>query len=112
MISSSAGRSSFAALNAVVRPLIQAGLGSPLPVGLGVVVIETTGRVSGKVRRVPLVAVRVGNTVQVSTVRSNSQWLANLEASGESAVWLWGRRRRTIAMVTRRQISTATLRLT
>lgn len=94
----------------MARPWIQAGVGSPLPIGLGVVVVETTGRKSGKVRRVPLVAARLGNTIRVSTVRGNSQWLANLEASAESAVWLFGRRRPTIASVQRGPVSTVTLR--
>ena len=111
MSSSSASRSAFTSLNAFVRPLVQAGLGSPLPVGLGIVVVETTGRLTGKVRKVPLVAARRGNTVQVSTVSANSQWLANLEASAESAIWLFGRRCPTVASVTRGPLSTATLRL-
>lgn len=103
-------RSSFAALNAVARPWIQAGFGSPLPIGLGVVVVETTGRKSGLVRKVPLVAARFGETIRVSTVRPDSQWLANLESSPNSAVWMFGRRRAMVATVARGALSTVTLR--
>lgn len=64
-----------------------------MPVGLGLVVLETTGRRSGLTRSVPVVAVRAGKRVTVSTVRSDSQWLANLEADPAGAVWQRGVRR-------------------
>jgi F420H(2)-dependent quinone reductase len=89
----------FTAINAVVRPAVKKGIGSPLPIGIGWIVLEATGRKSGKVREVPLLAARVGDTLMVSTVRDNSQWLANVIAEPNVAVWLGGRRRPMIASV-------------
>ncbi len=86
-------RKGFRALNQLAVPAIKAGLGTPLPIGLGLVVLETTGRVSGQPRQVPLVAARLGRRINVSTVRSKSQWMKNLEAQPEASVWVGGRRR-------------------
>ncbi len=91
----------FANLNRFVRPAVKAGLGSPLPIGLGAVVLESTGRISGKPREVPLLGLRIGDRVVVSTVRSGSQWVKNLEADDSAAVWYCGRRREATASVRR-----------
>lgn len=90
-------RHGFRSLNRVVAPLAKSGLTSPLPIGAGIIVLETTGRSSGLPREVPLVAIRVGNHVEVSTVRRDSQWMKNLHADPDAAVWLGGRRRETTA---------------
>ncbi len=102
-------RSVFRTLNSVVVPAVKRGLGSPLPVGLGLVLVETTGRRSGKVREVPLVGFRVLDRVAVSTVRPSSQWLQNLEADADAAVWSWGRRRDVRADVTRGPLNVVVL---
>ncbi len=101
-------QSVFRALNSVLLPAVRSGVASPLPVGLGLVVVETTGRKSGLSRQVPLVAFRAGDDITVSTVRSDSQWLANLEASPEAAVWRNGVRRDVTATVQRGTLNVVT----
>jgi hypothetical protein len=99
----------FRLLNRFALPAVRAGLGNPLPVGIGLMVVESTGRVSGRTRQVPLVATRIGDTVRVSTVRGDSQWLKNLEADPVAAVYRWGRRSPVKASVRRGPLNVATL---
>jgi len=102
----------FASLNSVVRPAVEAGFASPFPgLGVGAIVEESTGRTSGLLRRVPLLAARVGDRVYTSTVRGDSQWLRNLDANASAQVWLNGRKQPATATICRGPLSVATLRI-
>ena len=102
-------RTAFRALNQVVRPVLATGLGNPLPIGTGAVVLRTTGRTSGLPREVPLAALRVGDRIVVSTVRGDSEWFANLEANEEAEVQLGGQFRDARASTTRGPLNVAVL---
>jgi deazaflavin-dependent oxidoreductase (nitroreductase family) len=80
-------------VNGVVTPAVKAGIGSPPPIGVGIVVVETTGRRSGLPREVPLLALRWGDRVRVGTARRNSQWTANAAADPSVSVWVCGQKR-------------------
>ncbi|MDW3179268.1 MAG: nitroreductase/quinone reductase family protein [Acidimicrobiia bacterium] len=99
----------FRTINRFVKPAVKAGLGSPLPVGLGAVVLESTGRKSGLAREVPVLGFRVGKKVYISTVRERSQWLKNLEASDKAGVWYCGSRKDATACVQRGPLNVVTL---
>lgn len=106
-----ATRQGFRSLNRIVVPAVKAGFGSPLPIGPGLVVLETTGRSSGKPRQLPLVATRIGSHVSVSTVRSNSQWVKNLQAEPQASVWVGGHKRPGTAKVETGRLNVADLTL-
>jgi deazaflavin-dependent oxidoreductase (nitroreductase family) len=105
-------RTAFRTLNSVVKPAVIAGAGNPLHVGGGAIVLEVTGRVSGEPRQVPLLATRLGDKMMVSTVRSDSQWLRNIEAHPNVIVHLYGKRRAATAEVTRGPLNTVAIALT
>ena len=103
----------FRAVNSVVvAPFTKRGVGAPPVVGIGTVTVATTGRRSGRAREVPLAAARVGDTVVVSTVRPNAQWVRNLESDPTTTIWLDGCARQAEASVQRLPgLTVATLRV-
>ena len=102
-------RRAFRAINALVVPMLDLGVGNPLPIGMGAVVVETTGRVSGKPRRVPVMSLRCGDQLFVSTFRSGSQWFANLEAEPTARVHLHGKDRPARVSLSRGALNVAVL---
>jgi hypothetical protein len=82
----------FSGLNAVVEPIARSPLSGPLPVGTGLMLMESTGRRSGGRRSQPVLALRFGRTVYSATLRSSSDWVANLRATPEVELWLDGGR--------------------
>ena len=90
----------FRKLNRIVEPLVRAGVGSPRIAPSGFIVLETRGRKSGRLRRSPLTATRIGHHVFVGTFRGDrSQWFRNLAAEPRTRFWLGGRVRETRAFV-------------
>ena len=82
-------RDAFRALNAVVEPLVRAGLGAPALTPFGAIVLEVPGRSSGDLHRVPLLATVVGKYTVAATFRGDrAQWVKNLRvATGDVSWW-------------------------
>lgn len=81
----------FRMVNRVVEPMVRAGFGSPRVVPGGLIVLETTGRKSGRHVRTPLAATRIQGHVIVGSFRGGrSQWIKNLEAAPAARYWLAG----------------------
>lgn len=87
-------RQFFRSLNSVVEPLVRTGvLSSRLTPGT-LVVLESTGYLSGEPRRTPLLATRIGKYCLLSTFRGErSFWIRNLEARPQAILFLGGRPR-------------------
>ena len=83
----------FRALNAVVEPAVRRGLASSRWTPSSLIVLETVGHKTGKTRRTPLVANRVGQHLLVSTFRGDrSFWVRNLERSPDASFYIGGKR--------------------
>lgn len=85
----------FRGLNARVEPRVRSGFGSPGLLPTGLIVLETTGRRSGKPYRTPLLATLApGGYLWVSTVLGRrADWLRNAQANPDVRYWLKGRAR-------------------
>ncbi len=103
MNSNSAAPAGFAGLlaplNEAITPLIKAGVAAPFVNPFGLVVLQIPGRKTGRSYTLPLACWSFHNTVVVSTVRRESQWLQNLAAAETVTIWLRGRRRVATATV-------------
>jgi deazaflavin-dependent oxidoreductase (nitroreductase family) len=90
----------FRMLNRLAEPRIRAGCASPRLAPGGLVVVEITGRRTGRRTRVPLAATRIQGHVVVSTFRGRrSQWVKNLVANPDVRLWRDGSVRRARAVV-------------
>jgi deazaflavin-dependent oxidoreductase (nitroreductase family) len=90
----------FRHLNAIVEPLVRRGIGSPSFTPTSVILLQTVGFKSGQQRRTPLLAIRLGNYILVSTARGNrSFWVKNLQKNAEVKYYLGGKEKDSKAYV-------------
>jgi len=90
----------FSSINAILEPRILEGWGAPGLVPAGLIILETTGRVSGATRRAPVMAARLGDYLVVATFRGRrSQWIKNLAATPRIRYWSGGEARHARAYV-------------
>ena len=90
----------FRMLNRLAEPRIRAGCVAPRLAPGGLVVLEITGRRTGRRARVPLAATRIQGHIVVSTFRGRrSQWVRNLIANPDVRVWRGGRARHARAVI-------------
>ena len=91
----------FRTLNSVVEPLVRAGCFSPnLFAPTGLIVLETTGRRSGKPHHTPVLAMLMDGHLIVRTFRGErSEWFKNLRKNPDVAYWRGGEKIRARAAV-------------
>jgi deazaflavin-dependent oxidoreductase (nitroreductase family) len=79
-------------LNQLIEPAVRAGYGSSCTSAPGLIVLETTGRRSGALHRVPLFATLIDDHLLVATLRGErSQWIRNARAAPDVRYWRGGR---------------------
>jgi deazaflavin-dependent oxidoreductase (nitroreductase family) len=90
----------FRALNAVLEPSVRKGFGSPSLAPGALIVLETKGHRTGRLSKIPLASLRVGEHILVGTFRGRrSHWVKNLAAQPKVRFWLGGRARPATAIV-------------
>ena len=82
----------FRRINSIVEPLVRRGVVSSSHTPASLVVMESTGYLSGQARRTPLWSLRLGDYRLVSTGRGRrSFWVRNLQANPEVRLFIGGR---------------------
>ena len=82
-----AERAMFRRLNGVVEPMLRRGVGSSSTTLASLILLETTGFLSGKTRSTPLWSLKLGPYRLVTTARGKrSFWLKNLQQLPEARV--------------------------
>ena len=89
----------FNRINQVIEPVVRAGFGNPILWPTGAIVVETTGRKSGRKINLPVLATRIGDWVIFSTIRRDAQWLKNLAANPNVRYWLAGQSHEAKALI-------------
>lgn len=93
-------RQFFRTLNSVVEPAVRKGIFSSRLLPTTLMVLESTGYVSGQTRRTPLFCNQLGPYLLISTGRGKrSFWVRNLQKEPNVAYYLGGRERRAEAWV-------------
>jgi deazaflavin-dependent oxidoreductase (nitroreductase family) len=90
----------FRTLNRFVEPVAESGCLSPDFWPTGLILLETTGRRTGKSHRTPVLAMIMDGHVIVRTFRGErSEWFKNLRANPNVSYWAGGGKRRAHAVV-------------
>jgi len=90
----------FRTLNRFVEPVAEAGCFSPEFWPAGLIVLETTGRRSGRPHRTPVLAMIMDDRLIVRTFRGErSEWFKNLRANPDVSYWAGGGKKRARATV-------------
>ncbi len=93
-------REFFRKLNRIVEPAVRRGIGSPRCAPGGLILLESTGHKSGATRRTPLLSLRLGRYVLITTARGErSFWVRNLRKQPRVRYFLGGEPREARAFV-------------
>ena len=93
-------RDLFRKLNRFVEPAVRKGILSPKCAPVGLILLETIGFKSGRVRSTPLLATHVGDYTFVSTVRGKqSFWIRNLQEQPDISFYKGGRLKKARSVV-------------
>lgn len=85
-------RQFFRALNSVVEPAVRHGVFSSRLLPTTLMVLESTGYISGQTRRTPLFCNHLGPYLLISTARGRrSFWVRNLQQQPQVTYYLGGR---------------------